>query len=102
MWTRLWFIYYQARYRLLPSRYLPRFHQHCAMVQYSTNWKREFLPSPYWPWINELTNMLFQPNSRPVIKAAPSFVGLGVITTNPYIPGGSGAQWVCAIIGIEY
>jgi len=46
--------------------------------------------------------MPFQPNSRPVIKAAPSFVGLGVIDTNPYIPGGGGAQWVCTIIGIEH
>ena len=34
----------------------------------------------------------FQPNNRPTIKAAASFVGLGVIDSNPYIPGGG--QWV--------
>lgn len=29
----------------------------------------------------------------PVIKAAPNFLGIAVIDTDPYIPGGNGAQW---------
>lgn len=29
-----------------------------------------------------------------MIKAAASFVGMGVIDSDPYIPGGSGSQWV--------
>ncbi|KAI5803498.1 glucan 1,3-beta-glucosidase [Peziza echinospora] len=39
------------------------------------------------------TQLIGNPNDRPTIKAAGSFVGLGVITTNPYIPGGDGGQW---------
>ncbi|KAF8448258.1 pectate lyase superfamily protein-domain-containing protein [Kalaharituber pfeilii] len=39
------------------------------------------------------TQLIGNPNSRPTIKAAGSFVGLGVITSNPYVPGGWGAQW---------
>jgi len=29
----------------------------------------------------------------PTIQALPSFKGIGVIDTDPYIPGASGAQW---------
>jgi hypothetical protein len=44
------------------------------------------------------TQLVGNPNDRPTIKAAPSFVGLGVISTDPYYsnvsnPDGSGINW---------
>ncbi|KAJ3493593.1 hypothetical protein NLG97_g4634 [Lecanicillium saksenae] len=39
------------------------------------------------------TQMIGDPISRPVIKVAPSFVGLGVISSDVYIEGGNGASW---------
>jgi len=39
------------------------------------------------------TNKLVQANSRPIIKAAASFIGLGVISTNHYVEnGGTGSD----------
>jgi len=40
------------------------------------------------------TQLVGNPKDRPTIKAAASFVdGLGVISTDEYIPGADGAQW---------
>jgi len=40
----------------------------------------------YTQFIGDATNL-------PTILALPNFEGLGVLDTDPYIPGGSGAQW---------
>ncbi|KAF3912036.1 hypothetical protein ABW21_db0200764 [Orbilia brochopaga] len=40
-----------------------------------------------------MTQFIGNPHSRPVIKASSSFIGLGVITSDVYIPGASGAEW---------
>ncbi|GJN66193.1 hypothetical protein PLICBS_000209 [Purpureocillium lilacinum] len=39
------------------------------------------------------TQFIGNPSLRPIILAASSFVGLGVISTNVYIEGGNGAEW---------
>ena len=39
------------------------------------------------------TQFIGDPLNLPVIKAAPNFQGIAVIDTDPYIPGGNGAQW---------
>ncbi|KIM98473.1 glycoside hydrolase family 55 protein [Oidiodendron maius Zn] len=39
------------------------------------------------------TQMIGNVLSLPVILAAPSFVGLGVISSDVYIPGGNGGEW---------
>jgi glucan 1,3-beta-glucosidase len=39
------------------------------------------------------TQLVGNPNSIPTLKASATFVGLGVIDTDYYIPGGNGAKW---------
>ncbi|KAI0542146.1 pectate lyase superfamily protein-domain-containing protein [Xylaria digitata] len=39
------------------------------------------------------TQFVGNPNNIPVLKASPDFSGIGVISSNTYIPGASGAQW---------
>ncbi|GAB7351002.1 hypothetical protein MBLNU459_g1495t2 [Dothideomycetes sp. NU459] len=39
------------------------------------------------------TQLVGNPTSKPTILAAPSFVGLGMISSDVYIDGGSGAEW---------
>ncbi|KAK6519188.1 hypothetical protein TWF281_003877 [Arthrobotrys megalospora] len=39
------------------------------------------------------TQLVGNPNSLPIIRAASSFIGLGVISSNVYIEGQSGAEW---------
>lgn len=35
----------------------------------------------------------YQPNNKPTLKASSNFVGIAVIDSDFYIPGGSGAEW---------
>lgn len=39
------------------------------------------------------TQLVGDPTNVPTILAAPSFVGLGVVSTDVYIDGGNGAEW---------
>ncbi|KIY69225.1 glycoside hydrolase family 55 protein [Cylindrobasidium torrendii FP15055 ss-10] len=39
------------------------------------------------------TQLIGDPNNIPTLSASPSFAGIAVIDTDPYIDGGSGAQW---------
>ncbi|PVH68126.1 glycoside hydrolase family 55 protein, partial [Cadophora sp. DSE1049] len=39
------------------------------------------------------TQFVGNPNSVPIVKAAPTFEGIAVIDSNVYIPQASGAQW---------
>ena len=39
------------------------------------------------------TQFIGDPHNLPVIKATPDFQGIAVLDTDPYIPGGNGAQW---------
>jgi glucan 1,3-beta-glucosidase len=39
------------------------------------------------------TQFIGDPHDLPVIKATANFQGLAVLDTDPYIPGGNGAQW---------
>jgi glucan 1,3-beta-glucosidase len=39
------------------------------------------------------TQFIGNPQNLPVIKAAANFQGIAVLDTDPYIPGGGGAQW---------
>jgi len=41
----------------------------------------------YW------TQFVGNPNAVPTLKAGANFEGIGVISSNTYIPGGSGAEW---------
>ena len=50
------------------------------------------------------TQMIGNPTSRPIIKAAPSFLGLGVISTDIYTGGGKGIdkldqEWYINTVG---
>ncbi|KAF2749511.1 glycoside hydrolase family 55 protein [Sporormia fimetaria CBS 119925] len=39
------------------------------------------------------TQFIGNPHDLPVLKASPSFEGMGLIDADPYIPGGNGANW---------
>ncbi|EEY19831.1 glucan 1,3-beta-glucosidase [Verticillium alfalfae VaMs.102] len=39
------------------------------------------------------TQFIGHPTNRPVLKASPAFVGLGMISSDVYVEGGEGAQW---------
>ncbi|KAH8895965.1 pectin lyase-like protein [Thozetella sp. PMI_491] len=39
------------------------------------------------------TQFIGHPINRPIIKASPAFVGLGMISSDVYIDGGDGAEW---------
>ena len=39
------------------------------------------------------TQFIGDPHNLPVIKATANFVGIAVLDTDPYIPGGNGRQW---------
>ncbi|KAH7312211.1 pectate lyase superfamily protein-domain-containing protein [Stachybotrys elegans] len=39
------------------------------------------------------TQFVGNPNDLPILKAAAAFEGIGVISSNTYIPGGDGAEW---------
>jgi glucan 1,3-beta-glucosidase len=39
------------------------------------------------------TQFIGNPHNLPVIKASANFQGIAVLDTDPYIPGGNGAQW---------
>jgi glucan 1,3-beta-glucosidase len=39
------------------------------------------------------TQFVGDPTDKPTIKGLPSFAGIALIETNPYVPGGNGTQW---------